>query len=221
MLRADRIFAMLREGATTDDPLVITPSPTVPEDSRSSASVDLRLGTWFVSLRAARMTSVGVDAPGTTGQLTAQHYVAFGDNYVLHPRGFVLGVTLEWIRLPASIGAYVTGKSSWGRRGLVIATATGVHPGYTGCLALELTNVGELPIHLQPGMRICQLFLHEVTGEQSGSRASTGSQFVGYRIPVLGSIQPDEVAARLAAAAHPDDTADSRSSPGVRARAAE
>jgi dCTP deaminase len=203
MLRADRIFDMLRQGATADDPLVITPSPVAPEDDRSSASVDLRLGTWFVSLRAARMTSVGVDAPGHAAQLTAQHYVAFGDNYILHPRGFVLGITLEWIRLPATIGAYVTGKSSWGRRGLVIATATGVHPGYTGCLALELTNVGELPIHLQPGMRICQLFLHETAGGESASRAARSSQFVGYRIPVLGSIQPDEVAAKLAAAAHP------------------
>ena len=206
MLRADHLFEMLRQGTTAEDPLVITPSPMPPEDERSSASVDLRLGTWFVSLRAARMKSVGVDAPGHPAQLTAQHYVAFGDHYILHPRGFVLGITLEWIRLPATIGAYVTGKSSWGRRGLVIATATGVHPGYTGCLALELTNVGELPIELQPGMRICQLFLHAAaTDSSSGTRAAKSSQFVGYRIPVLGSIQPDEVAEKLAAAAHPSE----------------
>jgi dCTP deaminase len=45
-------------------------------------------------------------------------------------------VTLEWIRLPKNLAAYVTGKSSWGRRGLIPATATGVHPGFKGCLTL-------------------------------------------------------------------------------------
>ena len=35
---------------------------------------------------------------------------------------------------------YVIGRSSWGRRGLVIATAVEVHPGFVGCLTLEITG---------------------------------------------------------------------------------
>ncbi len=42
------------------------------------------------------------------------YYVPFGDGFVLHPKAFVLGVTLEWIRLPADRAAYVVGRSSWG-----------------------------------------------------------------------------------------------------------
>src|SRR3546814_13637367 len=91
----------------------------------------------------------------------------FGSNYVLHPGRFVLGVTLEWLRLPASLSGYVTGKSSLGRHGLVIETAAGIHPQFSGCLTLELATVGEVPLEIYPGMPICQIFLHRTqAGEE-------------------------------------------------------
>src|SRR5436309_13869423 len=127
------------------------------------------------------MTQLPVGESKTGAQFTRTQYVPFGSKYVLHPGGFVLGATLEWIRLPKNLGAYVIGKSSWGRRGLIIATATGVHPGFTGCLTLELTNVGEIPIKIQPGMTICQLFIHRV--EEHGTGKVDQSQFVARRKP--------------------------------------
>jgi len=204
MLRVNEIAERLRKGmqagtgAPADmteekvtDPLVITPSPELADlNTSGSASIDLRLGTWFVSLRQARMPYLEVDDPSLGDQFTKDHYVRFGDSYFLHPRSFVLGTTLEWIRLPRDLAAYVIGKSSWGRRGLIIATATGVHPGFKGCLTLELTNVGEIPIAIKPGMAICQLFFHEVRGPRP-----TGidrSQFAASRKPTLGRIGPDQ-----------------------------
>jgi deoxycytidine triphosphate deaminase len=77
----------------------------------------------------------------------------------LHPGQFVLGETLEWIRLPKNLVAFVIGKSTWGRDGLIIATAIGVHPNFSGILTLEISNVGEIPIYLYPGLAIAQLFL--------------------------------------------------------------
>jgi dCTP deaminase len=201
ILRAERIAALLREGRKTTavDPLVITPTPDLDALAKSgSASVDLRLGTWFLSLRHSRMSHVSVKQPGSPAQLTKTHYVTFGETYYLHPKTFVLAVTLEWIRVPSRYAAYVVGKSSWGRRGLIIATATGVHPGYKGCLTLELSNVGELPIAVQPGISICQLFFHRAEG--TGSHVDR-SAFVGLRKPTLGDIEPDEVARLLADAA--------------------
>jgi dCTP deaminase len=119
-------------------------------------------------------------------QLSKSHHVRFGNRYTLHPGNFVLSATLEWIRLPRNMAAYVIGRSSWGRRGLIIATATGVHPSFTGCLTLELTNVGELPICIYPGMTICQLFFHNVECGQTG--AVDHSQFVCSRKPSVGKI---------------------------------
>jgi len=189
--KADRVAKMLRDGSegTDDDPLAISPLPNLEELEKSgSASVDLRLGTWFVSLRQTRMTHMAPDdlMGPSHPQLSRSHYVRFGAYYTLHPRNFVLGSTLEWIRLPKNVAAYVIGKSSWGRRGLIIATATGVHPCFTGCLTLELTNVGELPICIYPGISICQLFFHQVDCGESD--ATDQSQFVCSRKPAVGKI---------------------------------
>lgn len=78
----------------------------------------------------------------------------------------------------------------------MIATATGVHPGFTGCLTLEITNVGEMPIELMPGLEICQLFLHDARGPLE---YADKSNFVGLRRPTLGKIEVDEVAKKLMA----------------------
>lgn len=197
MLKSNKIDELL-DKTDDQDPLVITPRPD-PDTLRTkgSASIDLRLGTWFLTLRQARMRCLEVDAPveGKEAQLKKLHFVPFGDQYYLHPRAFVLGVTLEWLRLPANLSGYVLGRSSWGRRGLIIATATLVQPGFKGCLTLEITNVGEIPIAIKPGMTICQLSLHRVDG--SGSQSVDRSPHVGHRRPGIGKIRLDDIAKAL------------------------
>ena len=76
----------------------------------------------------------------------------------------VLASTLEYVRLPKSISAYVTSRSKWGRLGLVIATATAIHPGFTGTITLELVNHGNIPLVLYPGLAIAQLILAKAEG---------------------------------------------------------
>ncbi len=199
ILKADRIAYLIESREPPSDPLVITPCPKIEEFKRSgSASMDLRLGCWFAMLRPSRAPILDV-GPTVSESLTAEaltklHYVRFGDKFVLHPRAFVLGITLEWIRLPRNIAGYVTSRSSWGRRGLNIATATGVHPGFTGCLTLELFNSGEVPIALYPGMAISQFFMHWV---DTCSEKVDRSQLAGHRRPFLGTIELDEFARKL------------------------
>jgi dCTP deaminase len=180
-----------------DDPLVITPAPGTPAElrKRSDASVDLRLGTWFVTPRVNKVPFLNVvDESDSKDVVEApslkSNYVPFGGKFILHPRNFVLGVTLEWIRLPSFLAGYIVGRSSWGRRGLIIATAAGVHPGFTGCLTLELTNLGEIPIEIRPGMAISQLFLHRVAKGKVVDAGLLG----GLRRPSLAKIELDDVA---------------------------
>jgi dCTP deaminase len=85
------------------------------------------------------------------------------------------------------------GKSSLGRHGLIIETAPVVHPGFSGCLTLELANVGEIPIALYPGMEIAQLQLINTEGKAKNDT----SRFKGLRRPVLGSVEADPVLNRL------------------------
>lgn len=200
ILRADRIAHLLSVGqGGHPDPLVITPTPDLERLGKSgTASVDLRLGTWFSSLKQTSNPCIKIDALEAAGRITKTHYIPFGKEFILHPGTFVLAATLEWIRLPSDIAAYVVGKSSWGRCGLIIATATGVHPGFYGCLTLELSNVGEIPVAVKPGYPIGQLFFHSVLPAESG--AVSKSSFGGSRRPVFRAIRLDDFAERLAKA---------------------
>jgi dCTP deaminase len=120
------------------------------------------------------------------------HYVPFGQQFVVHPGRFVLGITLEWIKMPETLGGYITGKSSVGRTGLIIETAAGLHPCFSGCIALEISNCGEVPIALSPGMRICQVFFHKVSRRSPDHETSFG----GRRKPTFGDYTPDELVSR-------------------------
>jgi len=97
--------------------------------------------------------------------------------YSLAPASFVLGWTIERIRLPfiSRLAARVEGKSSLARLGIgVHVTAPTIHAGFSDKLGdpnypgtpiqLEIWNVGPLAIRLSKGMRICQLIFEEVHG---------------------------------------------------------
>ncbi len=102
----------------------------------------------------------------------------------MHPGQLVLGSTLEYVQLPRDLMAYVIGKSSWGRMGLVIATATKVDPGFKGCITLEIVNEGEIPLVLYPGLPIAQLVLHAVVDGDAyagGYSCAVGPEFPKFR----------------------------------------
>lgn len=199
LLKAHKIAERL-EGSSRDpdDPLEIIPRPELQELKKSGdASVDLRLGRWFVVLRESRIAVLDILNEDAENESSPIHgkliFVPFGGKFFLHPGKFVLGCTLEWLRMPADLSAYISGKSSWGRRGLIIETAAGIHPGFSGCLTLEITNLGEIPIAMYPGFEICQIFLHEVTA----SRQKAHDHLIGYRRPVMVPIRPDRIARLL------------------------
>ena len=61
---------------------------------------------------------------------------------MLHPGEFVLGQTLERVRLPDDLVARLEGNELLGRLGLVIHSTAGfVDPGFEGNLTLELSNL--------------------------------------------------------------------------------
>jgi dCTP deaminase len=171
-----------------EDRLVIAPLLDVQEQLRDpQCSIDVRLGCHF---EIAEPTTEAIVDTFTPAGITPRKsiYRPLGDRIVLHPHQFVLGTTLEFVRLPPDLMAYVVGRSSWGREGLIVATAVGVHPGYAGIITLELRNLGELPISLYPGIAIAQLFLHSVsrTGEVAPP-PGPGGQFGGSTAPARGS----------------------------------
>ena len=53
--------------------------------------------------------------------------------------------------------AFVEGRSSVGRKGLIVATATQVAPGFHGVIVLEMANAGTVPLEVKPGDAVAQL----------------------------------------------------------------
>ena len=156
---------------------------------------DIRLGRWFLTMRQSSETHIEPTSSGSRSEnkFSKKYFVPFGEPFVLHPGRFVLASTLEWIKLPGTYAAFVVGKSTLGRRGIIIETAAGVHPGFSGCLTLEIANVGEIPVKLYAGMMICQLFFHCLDGEP----AAATTTLAGQRKPRLGQIRDDPIFQKL------------------------
>lgn len=187
--RLKQLIAFAKEGS--DSGLLIVPGPNDEAITSGGASIDLRLGRWFLSVQQSKTSVIDLGKEQSIDEFEASeartYYVPFGEKFVVHPGRFVLASTLEWIKMPTNLGGLITGKSTIGRRGLVIETAAGLHPGFSGCITLELANCGEVPIALAPGMRICQIFFHEVIGGASENHTSVG----GRRKPTFGPYKMD------------------------------
>ncbi|MDX6697760.1 MAG: dCTP deaminase [Solirubrobacteraceae bacterium] len=142
-------------------------TPILDVEQFGASSVDVRLGPDLIVTR--RTTgAVGFD-PADRAEFDArtrasQQYLRrpFGSQVYLHPDEFAIARTLEYVALPDDLSAEAIGRSSWGRLGLIVATATLVQPRFQGTITLELTNVGTIPIVLYVGMRIAQLAIYEV-----------------------------------------------------------
>ena len=173
LLHHDSLSALLATDQPLKDRLVVT--PLLDDAQVGEASIDLRLGTEFLLLRRTKQPGVNVGAPDFEAQIADLYerlIVPFGEGLWLHPQQFALGATLEFVRLPATHGAYVLGRSSWGRLGLLVATAVMVQPCFSGTLTLELVNAGDSPIKLYPGLAIAQLAVHSLPGKMTFVRES-------------------------------------------------
>jgi dCTP deaminase len=109
-----------------------------------------------------------------------------GEPFILHPGEFVLGSTLERVKLPDDLVARLEGKSSLGRLGLLIHSTAGfIDPGWDGHVTLELSNVANLPITIYPGMKIGQVSFMELSEPASApyGAAKLGSKYQGQRGP--------------------------------------
>ena len=162
--------------------LVITPLLNV-DESFGPSSLDVRLGNQFLIFKREAFERLDVgdhSESGDMGRFQQRIVRPLRKPFVLHPRQLVIGSTLEYVQIPPGLMCYVVGKSSWGRMGLIIATATKVDPGFRGCITLEIINEGEVPLILYPGLPIAQLVFHQTAGTSTydgAYRCPIGPQF--------------------------------------------
>ena len=146
-----------------DDRLFI--SPILDMNQIGDASVDVRLGYDFVTIKRGNLGSMDpAQRQLAPERFRTHHRLNHKEAFYLHPNEMALASTLEFVRIPSAIAAYVTSRSKWGRLGLVIATATAIHPGFTSTITLELINHGGVPLVLYPGLMVAQLIFYDAKG---------------------------------------------------------
>lgn len=141
-------------------------------------SIDLRTGTKFIITKRARYPVFDPIKKSDPLEILEKITVPFNKSLVLHPGQLILAITLEYICLPCDIAGEIVTRSSFGRIGLITATATYIHPGYKGCPTLELYNCGETPIIIYPAMRITQIILrkHRASVKNLASKYSLATE---------------------------------------------
>lgn len=83
------------------------------------------------------------------------------ESIVIKPGEFVLGATFEKFKLPDSIVAQLTGKSSLARLGIAVHVTAGyVDAGFSdppASITLEIKNLGNRPVRLWAEMAVAQM----------------------------------------------------------------
>lgn len=188
ILSGAEILRRMSDDIAPEERLVITPLLDPKSQIKAdSSSVDVRLGTDFVLQERTNIALL--DPKNRTSQTLIERRinVPFGKKLILHPNQFVLGASFEYFSIPPNMGGYVIGRSSWGRMGLIVATATGIHPGYKGVVTLELRNIGEVPISLYPiDSMVAQIFFHTIELAPTPGLYGTGSRYALSTTPQSG-----------------------------------
>ncbi|WP_052887564.1 dCTP deaminase [Thermogemmatispora carboxidivorans] len=128
------------------------------EGQLGPTSIDLRLGARLVKYRGSRL-ELG-KAPPASEEIVIDPR----QGYELRPGAFILGCTLERVRIPNGYQGFIETKGDVARAGLQVHNGDGhVDPGSDHVLTLEITNLNSIPVVLYPGLFICQLFIHQLS----------------------------------------------------------
>src|SRR5712692_3214240 len=190
VLTMDRIKERLRSPISKPDSLIFTPL-LQKKLAFDTDSLDMRLGTYFL---LPPVPPEPFFYPGLRSKETAylRVHIPLGNYLVVPAHQTVLGVTLEFIKLPFDVSGQILTKSSVARTFVVIETAPWIHPSYRGCLTLEIANVSNTPLLLYPGRLVSQLIFFEVVGAKAVPKQS-GTYFgpVYPEAPVFRDPQQD------------------------------
>jgi dCTP deaminase len=178
-----------------NEDLIISPITNGAEQIGSS-SVDVRLGSNFKYLKVVNQTHFDInDLDKLKMQIeeySEEIILQPLEPFILHPKDFVLGSTLEYLKLPPFLTARLEGRSTWGRVGLQVHSTAGlIDPGFEGTLTFELHNLGKLPLPLFSGTRIGQLVFYNINNETSSYKDKDGSKFHSQLGPKNSSFYND------------------------------
>jgi dCTP deaminase len=131
-----------------------------------TTSIDIRLGTSFQVFYPDQYGIVDFAHPKNTYSFKDSSKRIDLDflediensSITIAPGQFLLGHSMEYVKLPDSICGNLEGRSSFARLGIEIHMTAGfIDPGFEGVITFEIYNAGPTTVRLYPGMRIGQI----------------------------------------------------------------
>ena len=199
VLSRKEIKERLKKSPEDLESIIITP---LIDEKFDHDSVDLRLGCYF---RVPAVSTIECVKPY---QDTVEHYpelvhkpysrgrtkgvkkgakdgkgVNAESTIILQPHHAVLASTLEYIKMPGDVSGEILTKSSWARIFISIASAPWIHPFYRGCLTLEVSNLGNVPVALPIGKPMAQLIFIKLEGQIKLEKDVIEGSYAGAVMP--------------------------------------
>jgi len=159
----------------------------------NASSLDMRLGGFFKIYNHSKQAVLDPLDKESFNNITTLVEVKPGDAFIIQPGEFVLGVTMEKIKIADDLVARVEGRSSLGRLGIIVHSTAGfIDAGFEGTITLEITNINRMPVALYPGMRVCQLAFEMMSSKADVpySKKKT-SKYQGQAMPQESKIAND------------------------------
>jgi len=121
----------------------------------SSYGYDIRISDRFKIFTNVNTTVVDPK------QFDPRAFIDFqGDVVVIPPNSFVLGVTVEYFRIPRNILTICLGKSTYARCGIIV-NVTPFEPEWEGTATLEISNTTPLPAKMYANEGVAQVIFLE------------------------------------------------------------
>ncbi|MFW9996379.1 MAG: dCTP deaminase [Candidatus Odinarchaeota archaeon] len=181
MLSRRDIIEEIESGDISIDPFDV--------NSVGPCSVDLHLSDRFTVFKTGTLIRTK-DRTITSLRKVTELVDTNNEPFLLSPGQFILASTVERIAISKRFAAYLEGKSSNARLGIIVHAAGLVNPG-TGLkkpttLTLEIFCMVNSTIELVPGMGIIQISFHELkTPADIGYDEREKSRYVGLTNPRL------------------------------------
>ena len=133
--------------------LKITP-PLDLEEALDSCKLDFHLGDKFTRLDYTKLSHID-SKKGIPSEAEIREFIRPGEQIVLPPGELIIAVTREHISWPNYLMGRLEGKSSIARLSTLVEAAPVFDAGWNGVGAMELINVGRLPVIYYEGQYIC------------------------------------------------------------------
>lgn len=155
------------------------------------ASLDIRLGNNFKRFyNKEEIISIDDDI---SSEMLERGVEDGSGGIIIWPGDFYLADTKESFNIPDNILGELTGRSSVGRMGITVHQTAGLFdPGFEAPSGvLEITNVSNKPVKLEPGMRIAQMTFTKLDGSANNPYNEEDNKYQGQEGAVASKINQD------------------------------